>query len=425
HIPRIYDRFSDENRHYLVMEFVDGVTLEDLIRRSGGKLEERKVIDVAVQILDTLGYLHHLSPPVIYRDLKPSNVMLAPSGQLKLIDFGIARFFRPQSNATMIGTQGYAPPEQYKGKADFRSDLYALGATMHHALSGRDPALEPPFSFPPLRQLSPATNSALAELVDHALQYDVVNRVSDAAEFKRRLVAIRDGKSAVASGRPQMKLPLAAGQAARASAPTLLTMEAEIQCPGCLARIPADSKFCSFCATELSASNGYAPVANNAETYVLDSAAAHQSFPARVHMDSERSRAPRRHGAGFYLAILGGLGAVAFASATYILQSKTAQPDHGEYSGPEGRELAPDFGEGSADTPEPPHATTREVALRQALNRQGYGGVRFRVAGDTIALWGRVPTEMDRLTVEAIVYTVAGVFWIDNHVQVEPGYVYR
>ena len=82
----------------------------------------------------------NLKPPVIYRDLKPSNVMLTPSGQVKLIDFGIARLFQPLSNATMIGTQGYAPPEQYRGKVEFRSDLYALGATMHHALSGRDPA---------------------------------------------------------------------------------------------------------------------------------------------------------------------------------------------------------------------------------------------------------------------------------------------
>ncbi len=432
HIPRIYDRFSDENRHYLVMEFVDGVTLEDVVRRSGGKLEERKVIDVAIQILDTLDYLHRLSPPVIYRDLKPSNVMLAPSGQVKLIDFGIARFFRPQSNATMIGTQGYAPPEQYKGQADFRSDLYALGATMHHALTGRDPALEPPFSFPPLRTLSPDTNAALAEVIDHALQYDVIHRVPDAAEFKRRLVAIRDGKRAASSaastpsrGRPQMRLPLSAGQQARASAPTLLTNLAEIQCPRCLAHIPQDSKFCSFCAADVSASNGYAPVASDAETYVLESSAQQRSFPARVEMGAERSRAPRQRGAGFYLAILGGMFAVAFAAAAYVLQNKAEEPDYGAYAGPEARGIAPDFGGASPDTPEPSHVTARERTLRQALDRQGYRGVRFRMAGDTISLWGRVPTEMDRLTVQAIVYTVAGVFWIDDHVEVAPGYVYR
>ena len=119
--------------------------------------------------------------------------MLGRNGQVKLIDFGIARFFLPQSNATMIGTQGYAPPEQYRGRAESRSDLYALGATMHHALSGRDPAAEPPFSFPKLKTLCPDINPALAELVDQALEYDVVHRMADAAEFKERLLAIKSG----------------------------------------------------------------------------------------------------------------------------------------------------------------------------------------------------------------------------------------
>ena len=217
HIPRVFDRFSDQNHHYLVMEYIDGITLEQKLQNAGGKLTETEVIDVALQVLDTLEYLHNLEPPVIYRDLKPSNVMLTPSDQVKLIDFGIARLFQPLSNATMIGTQGYAPPEQYRGKVEFRSDLYALGATMHHALSGRDPAVEPPFSFPPLRSLCPDITPALCELIDQALKYDVVLRVADAAEFRQRLIAIKSGapiampqrNSATApSSRPQLKLPL-------------------------------------------------------------------------------------------------------------------------------------------------------------------------------------------------------------------------
>src|SRR5215472_2788377 len=172
HIPRVFDRFSEGNHHFLVMEYIDGTTLEEQIQQHGGKLSPEKVVEVALQVLDTLEYLHHLEPPVIYRDLKPSNVMLTPSGQVKLIDFGIARLFQPLSNATMIGTQGYAPPEQYRGKVEFRSDLYALGATMHHALSGRDPALEPPFSFPPLRSVCPGATPTLADLIDQSLQYD-------------------------------------------------------------------------------------------------------------------------------------------------------------------------------------------------------------------------------------------------------------
>src|SRR5271163_883256 len=199
HIPRVFDRFSDQNHHYLVMEFIDGITLEQKLKDAGGKLSEGEVIDVALQVLDTLEYLHNLEPPVIYRDLKPSNVMLTPSGQVKLIDFGIARLFQPLSNATMIGTQGYAPPEQYRGKVEFRSDLYALGATMHHALSGRDPAFQPPFMFPPLRKLCPDLDSTLAAVVDQALAYDVVNRMRDATEFKRRLIEIQTGESSKAA----------------------------------------------------------------------------------------------------------------------------------------------------------------------------------------------------------------------------------
>src|SRR5271163_1129462 len=195
HIPRVFDRFSDQNHHYLVMEFIEGITLEQKLKDAGGKLPEGEVIDVALQVLETLEYLHNLEPPVIYRDLKPSNVMLTPEGEAKLIDFGIARHFAPLTNATMIGTQGYAPPEQYRGRVETRSDLYALGATMHHALSGRDPAAEAPFSFPSLRKLCPDLDPALAAVVDQALAYDVVNRMRDATEFKRRLIEIQTGES--------------------------------------------------------------------------------------------------------------------------------------------------------------------------------------------------------------------------------------
>src|ERR1700691_5989340 len=209
HIPRVFDRFSDENHHYLVMEYIDGITLEQKLQNAGGKLPESEVIEVAMQVLETLEYLHELDPPVIYRDLKPSNVMLTPVGQAKLIDFGIARHFAPLINATMIGTQGYAPPEQYRGRVEIRSDLYALGATMHQALSGRDPANEPPFSFPPLRKLCPDLNPALAAVVDQALAYDVVNRMRDATEFKRRLIEIQTGESSKATApsgnRPQAR----------------------------------------------------------------------------------------------------------------------------------------------------------------------------------------------------------------------------
>ncbi|MGZ6253833.1 MAG: serine/threonine protein kinase [Candidatus Binataceae bacterium] len=96
HIPRVFDRFSEQNRHYLVMEYIDGATLEEEMKQTGGRLAEPRTIDIALQILATLEYLHGLEPPVIYRDLKPSNVMMMANGQAKLIDFGIARHFQPQ-----------------------------------------------------------------------------------------------------------------------------------------------------------------------------------------------------------------------------------------------------------------------------------------------------------------------------------------
>lgn len=186
HIPQIYDRFNDQQNHYLVMEFVEGDTLEGRIK-AAGKLSEAQAIDIAIQILDTLEYLHGLNPPVIYRDMKPSNVMIAPDGKVKLIDFGIARFFQTSTMTTM-GTPGYAPPEQYSGKPEARSDLYALAATMHEALTGQTPL---PFDFAPLTKLRPGSNKGLSDLLEQAVAENVNDRVSSAGEFKKSLLAIK------------------------------------------------------------------------------------------------------------------------------------------------------------------------------------------------------------------------------------------
>ena len=97
------------------------------------------MIDIARQLCDVLAYLHGLTPPIIYRDMKPSNVMLTEKGRVVLVDFGIARLFKAARKGTMIGTLGFAPPEQYQGVVDPRSDIYSLGATLHYVLTGRDP----------------------------------------------------------------------------------------------------------------------------------------------------------------------------------------------------------------------------------------------------------------------------------------------
>ncbi len=127
------------------------------------------MIDIARQLCEVLAYLHGFTPPIIYRDMKPSNVMLTPKGRVVLVDFGIARLFKAARKGTMIGTLGFAPPEQYQGLVDPRSDIYSLGATLHYVLTGRDPEKFPPFSFPPVRELRPDVSGNLAGAIDRAL----------------------------------------------------------------------------------------------------------------------------------------------------------------------------------------------------------------------------------------------------------------
>ncbi len=183
-IPAITDRFELANRHYLVMEYVEGRNLEEELAARGEPLPEGLVIDIARQLCDVLAYLHGLVPPIIYRDMKPSNVMLNSNGRVVLVDFGIARLFKAARKGTMIGTLGFAPPEQYQGLVDPRSDIYSLGATLHYVLTGRDPEKFPPFSFPPVRELRPGVSSNLAGAIDAALAYEMDGRPARVQEFR-------------------------------------------------------------------------------------------------------------------------------------------------------------------------------------------------------------------------------------------------
>jgi formylglycine-generating enzyme required for sulfatase activity len=259
HIPQVFDRFSERNRHYLVMEYVAGQTLEQMLGAAGGKLDEATVIDVSIQILEALEYLHGLNPPVIYRDLKPSNVILTAEGRVKVIDFGIARFFQPQATATMIGSSGYAPPEQYKGRVEARTDLYALGATMHYLLTGRDPAAEPPFTFPPVGKLRPDISPRLADIVDEALAYNISERIPHAVDFKRRLIRLKTGSIGTPIG----------GQ----TEPVLLdTAASQVQCSRCARWIPADASLCPYCGATFPTRAGFQLGDSTAETARLDGA---------------------------------------------------------------------------------------------------------------------------------------------------------
>jgi tRNA A-37 threonylcarbamoyl transferase component Bud32 len=189
-IPRVYADFKDEGYHYLAMDFVRGSDLEDIIRRERYIPEER-ALQWADQICDVLEYLHQQKPPIIFRDMKPSNIMIEPDGNVKLIDFGIAKVLQPSQRGTQIGTPGYAPPEQYQGIATPESDIFSLGATLHHMLTGRDPRDEPPFSFPPVYALRPNISKRTSDAIQKALQMKPEDRYKSVAEFRRALLPER------------------------------------------------------------------------------------------------------------------------------------------------------------------------------------------------------------------------------------------
>lgn len=203
-IPKIYDYFVEGGRIYLILELIEGDNLEDILEGSPGPLEEEQVVQWAVQICDVLSYLHNHRPePIVFRDMKPSNVMITADDRVMLIDFGIARIFEADRKGTMIGTEGYSPPEQYRGVAEPRGDIYALGATMHHLLTKQDPRLETPFTFQerPLSQYNDAISPQLEGVIMKALEYDIRQRWSSAAEMRAALMdlthldieALRDG----------------------------------------------------------------------------------------------------------------------------------------------------------------------------------------------------------------------------------------
>ncbi len=184
-IPRVYSHFTDEGRHYLTMDFIRGEDLEQIIEREG-RIDEQRVLRWADEICDVLAYLH--GKGLIYRDVKPSNIMIEESGDVKLIDFGIAKLFSPIERGTQIGTPGYAPPEQYQGLATPQSDIYALAATLHHALTGRDPTQEMPFSFPSARSLVPSISERTSAALDRALQKVAKDRFATMDEFRAALI---------------------------------------------------------------------------------------------------------------------------------------------------------------------------------------------------------------------------------------------
>lgn len=216
-LTRIYDAFSENGRSFLVMDYIDGKTLLQLLQAAKQPLPVEQVMHYAEQLCDVLLYLHQQNPPIIFRDLKPTNVMATPDGRVYLIDFGIARFFKEgqHQDTTVLGSPGYAPPEQHgTGQTNPRSDIYALGATLHCCLSNRDPYhATNRFAFAPVRQFNPLVPEALDQLILRMVALDENQRPASASEVKQTLAQIRQQLQA-SSRQPD------AQTLANASAPT-------------------------------------------------------------------------------------------------------------------------------------------------------------------------------------------------------------
>jgi len=192
-IPRVHDFFTNNERSYLILELIDGKDIETMLNESTDFFPEDQIIAWAIELCDVLQYLHSRKPePIIFRDLKPSNVMINQHNHVVLIDFGIAKHFQSGIKGTMIGTEGYSPPEQYRGEENAVSDIYSLGACLHHLLSRRDPRLEPPFSFGErlIRQVNPNISPDLEKAIIRALDYNPEDRFQSTKEFKDALILI-------------------------------------------------------------------------------------------------------------------------------------------------------------------------------------------------------------------------------------------
>lgn len=184
-LPSIVDVIEDDNTFLIVMDYIQGNPLSKTLEEYGAQSQEN-VVEWAKQLCDVLGYLHSRKPPIIYRDMKPANVMLKPDGSITLIDFGTAREYKSKNIAdtTCLGTIGYAAPEQFggMGQTDARTDIYCLGATLYHLVTGMNPC-EPPYEIRPIRQINPALSSGLEKIIMKCTQRDPDARYQSCAEL--------------------------------------------------------------------------------------------------------------------------------------------------------------------------------------------------------------------------------------------------
>jgi len=246
-IPTIYDYFYDEalSRFYLVMKYISGGDLASRMRAAlNGRIDEKTVTDWGMQVADVLEYLHSRPKPIIYRDLKPANLMIdGNTSRVMLIDFGIARWVSQQEKGvTAVGTMGYAPPELFSGRVQPASDVYSLGATMFHLLTGSDPQDNPLLIFdfsknPRPRQIAPSLSTEMEQILMRAVEYRPEDRFRTAGEMRNELATHLEK---LMSGRVSYGMP---GQQLGGETAQVLT----VYCGFCGGRIAADDVFCAHC----------------------------------------------------------------------------------------------------------------------------------------------------------------------------------
>jgi len=194
-VPNVTDHFQEGTRYFMVQEYIDGENLEQRLERSNAPMAERDALVCASEILDILDYLSQQTPPVVHRDIKPANIIVGTKDKrAHLVDFGIARADEAKNakrkQTAALGTPGYAPPEQYQGNADPRSDLYALAATLHHVLTNNDPRNHSPFNYPSVRALNPQLTPDIERVLTRCLNNDINQRYQSAVAMKQDIDTI-------------------------------------------------------------------------------------------------------------------------------------------------------------------------------------------------------------------------------------------
>lgn len=213
-LPSIVDIIDQQDNYLIVMDYIEGITLENIMQEDGVQPQE-KVVDWAIQLCDVLQYLHTRKPAIIYRDMKPSNIMLRSDGSVVLIDFGTAREFKERhvEDTTCLGTQGYAAPEQFggMGQTDERTDIYSLGATMYRLVTGHNPS-EPPYEMYPITHWNPRLSTGLEGIIAKCTSKDPKSRYQSVQEVRYALEHYRDlDLDSIRRYRRNLRILLAAG----------------------------------------------------------------------------------------------------------------------------------------------------------------------------------------------------------------------